>query len=538
MPNSRTGATSQPQTRSASLDAIARIAGLAAACGASEAGGPLAAAELELLRQAAPVSTEDVDAVRNAILDGGDPLGAEFLAVRSAERRRADGAFYTGAEIRRAMLGWAMQFRPGRLVDPGCGSGRFTADALREQPEMHVVAIDADPVAALMTRAVVATLRAPNVRVVCANYLSVSLDPFAGRTAFVGNPPYVRHHDLAPALKQYAKMLAREAGLNASGLSGLHAWFFVATHLRHAAQGDIGAFVTSAQWLDARYGAVVRDLLSGPLGGRSLLSFDAASSPFEAMTTAAIATFEIGKTVDSMLFGTADISDTRFDLERTGIAIDGAVLRRSQRWSELFDTGEPDEIGGHTIGSSFRVSRGQVTGDNSFFVLTRERAQELQIDEFCVPVIASAREVFSSDGVIENALQRRVALRIPRAVDPAGVPALARYLAEGEARGVHRGYIASRRKPWYSIDYPRPPIVATYMARRPPCFAYNPDGLGVLNVLHGLYPRECLTERALRSTVKRLNSLQTRFARHGRVYHGGLRKFEPSDLSAVAFESS
>jgi adenine-specific DNA-methyltransferase len=536
MPNSRTEPTSQPQARSAPLDAIARIAGLAAACGARDAGGPLNASELELLRDATPVSTDDVDSVRNAILDGGDPLGAEFLAARSAESRRADGAFYTGEGIRRAMLGWAMQFRPERLVDPGCGSGRFTADALRARPEMHVVAIDADPVAALMTRAVVATLRAPNVRVVCADYLSTSLDPFAGRTAFVGNPPYVRHHGLAPAIKRYAKTLAREAGLSASGLSGLHAWFFVATYLRHAARGDIGAFVTSAQWLDAGYGAVVRDLLSGPLGGRSLLSFDASSSPFEAMTTAAIATFEVGRIVDSMRFGVAEISDAPFDLERTGIAIDGAELRRSHRWSELFGTGEPAQTGGDTIGSSFRVSRGQVTGDNSFFVLTRERARELRIEEFCVPVIASAREVLSSDGVIENDSQRRVALRIPHAVNPAGVPALARYLAEGAARGVHRGYIASHRKPWYSIDYPRPPIVATYMARRPPRFAYNADGLGVLNVLHGLYPRECMTEQRLRSTVARLNSMQTLFARHGRVYHGGLRKFEPSDLSAVAFE--
>jgi SAM-dependent methyltransferase len=477
-----------------------------------------------------------VDAVRNAILDGGDPLGAEFLAARSAESRRADGAFYTGEGIRRAMVGWAMQFRPERLIDPGCGSGRFTADALRARPEMHVVAIDADPVAALMTRAVVATLRAPNVGVVCADYLSISLDPFAGRTAFVGNPPYVRHHELEPALKRYAKTLAREAGLSASGLSGLHAWFFVATYLRHAARGDIGAFVTSAQWLDARYGGVVRDLLSGPLGGRSLLSFDASSSPFEAMTTAAIATFEIGKAVDSMLFGTAEISDARFDLERTGIAVDGAVLRRSHRWSELFDIGERDEIGGHTIGSSFRVSRGQVTGDNKFFVLTRERARELSIEEFCVPVIASAREVLASDGAVSDVSARRVALRISRAVDPATVPALARYLAEGEMREVHRGYIASHRKPWYVIDYPRPPIVATYMARRPPRFALNPDGLGILNVLHGLFPREPMSEVELQTVVDRLNSGEAHFARRGRTYHGGLRKFEPSDLAGVPLD--
>jgi adenine-specific DNA-methyltransferase len=169
-------------------------------------------------------------------------------------------------------------------------------------------------------------------------------------------------------------------------------------------------------------------------------------------------------------------------------------------------------------------------------VLTRERARELHIDEFCVPVIASAREVLDSGGTVSDVSARRVALRIPRAVDPSTVPALARYLAEGEMRDVHRGYIASHRKPWYLVDYPRPPIVATYMARRAPRFALNPDGLGILNVLHGLYPREPMSEVELQTVVERLNSGEAHFARRGRTYHGGLRKFEPSDLAGVPLD--
>jgi hypothetical protein len=75
------------------------------------------------------------------------------------------------------------------------------------------------------------------------------------------------------------------------------------------------------------------------------------------------------------------------------------------------------------------------------------------------------------------------------------------------------------------------------MARRTPHFARNPEGLGVLNVLHGLYPREAMNDADLRATVERLNASETRFAGRGRVYQGGLRKFEPGDLAAVPFES-
>ena len=55
---------------------------------------------------------------------------------------------------------------------------------------------------------------------------------------------------------------AREQGLPASGLAGLHAHFFLAT-ARHAVPGDLGVLITAAEWLDVNYGRLVRELLLG-----------------------------------------------------------------------------------------------------------------------------------------------------------------------------------------------------------------------------------------------------------------------------------
>jgi len=52
-------------------------------------------------------------------------------------------------------------------------------------------------------------------------------------TLFLGNPPYVRHHHIAAKGKDWLRRAAREQGLPASGLAGLHAHFFLAT-ARHA----------------------------------------------------------------------------------------------------------------------------------------------------------------------------------------------------------------------------------------------------------------------------------------------------------------
>jgi adenine-specific DNA-methyltransferase len=537
MQNSPTGAISGlTPSRSASPDetanAFERLAGLAKACGAADAGGALSPAERVWLERAVAVPASEVRAARNQILAGGDPLGDTFLSIRSVRQRRGDGAFYTGEAIRHSMVAWALQHEPQRLIDPGCGSGRFAGHALRERPQLPVLALDTDPIATLMTRALLAVLKATNAGVMCGDYLTAHIPRIDGRTAFVGNPPYVRHHDIDAAVKEHIATLASEAGLRGGGLAGLYVWFFAATYARHGVPGDIGAFVTSAQWMDSTYGHILRELLAGSLGGRSLLTFEAASSPFDAMTTASIATFEIGCNASSMLIGTAPAQAGSFELERVGHAVDRDVLRVCARWSQNTDPSRaPDS--GPTIGSRFRVSRGQVTGDNAFFVMSGQRAIDLGIDAFCIPAISAAREILSSGGAVSGHTLRRVALCVPPDTDLAGVPALARYIAEGEQRAVHLRYIPSHRKPWYAIAYPRPPIVATYMARRPPYFAENPDGAAVLNIAHGLFPRALMDRAALRETVERLNAARARFAGRGRTYHGGLQKFEPGDLAAL-----
>ena len=85
---------------------------------------------------------------------------------------------------------------------------------------------------------------------------------------------------------------------------------------------------------------------------------------------------------------------------------------------------------------------------------------------------------------------------------------------------------------------PSPPIVVSYMARQAPVFALNPDALGVLNVAHGLYPREHMSRAQLRLVVAALNDARESFKGRGRTYFGGLEKFEPREMENLPLPAS
>ncbi|MEO7294573.1 MAG: hypothetical protein ABIZ57_00385, partial [Candidatus Limnocylindria bacterium] len=189
------------------------------------------------------------------------------------------------------------------------------------------------------------------------------------------------------------------------------------------------------------------------------------------------------------------------------------------------------------LGRIARVHRGQVTGGNRFFVMSRERAQELGLEEWCRPVITAAEDILDAGGVIRDTPSRKVLLCPPKDVDRRTHPPLDRYLRLGERRqsgddsAIAERYVPRHRSPWWHLGkIPAPPIVASYMARRAPAFALNPDRLALLNIGHGLWPIDELSDDELATLVAHLNDNSASFQGGGRTYHGGLEKFEPREM--------
>lgn len=517
-------------------DAVIRseadLAGLALALGARDLGA-LSDEERALTRSATVPSDELVASCRQAIARGDDPLGAHFCTLRSPEDRRPAGATYTPPAIVSAMTSWAAERKPVRVVDPGAGSGRFIVAAGRSIRGAELIAAEIDPLAALLCRAHLATAGlAERARVVLMDYRKLDLPTVSGPTVFLGNPPYVRHHLIDAHWKTWLVDEARSFGLDASQLSGLHVHFFLAT-ARMARPGDLGALVTAAEWLDVNYGELVRKLFLGPLGGESMHVVEPKALPFsDAATTAVVSCFKVGARPSSIRLRRVESLDDLEPLDG-GRPVRRERLEAATRWTPLTHAGRKVPEGYVELGELCRVHRGQVTGFNKVWIAGAH--SEGLPESLLFPSVTKARDLFSAGEVLNDPQRLRRVIDLPVDLDVLGGDdrrAVTRFLRRARSMGADKGFIASHRKAWWSVGLRHPaPILATYMARRPPAFVRNLADARHINVAHGIYPRESLTASLLDKLARYLNTSTS--LRDGRTYAGGLTKFEPREMERL-----
>lgn len=118
--------------------------------------------------------------VRKAIREGLDPLGEAFCHLVSPAERRGQGQTFTPDSVVDGMIMWArrQRRRVTRIVDPGAGSGRYTIAALKAFPHARAVAVEKDPLVALILKAnLVATGLYRRARVVIGDYRQLTLPP-------------------------------------------------------------------------------------------------------------------------------------------------------------------------------------------------------------------------------------------------------------------------------------------------------------------------------------------------------------------------
>jgi hypothetical protein len=274
----------------------------------------------------------------------------------------------------------------------------------------------------------------------------------------------------------------------------------------------------------------LRHLLATALGITALHLLDPKALPFaDAVTTGVITGFEIGKRSETVrvdrLSSVAELADLS-----AGEDVPRAALAAAPRWTLITRPAKPVPPGWVELGEICRVHRGQVTGSNAVWIAGPHSAD--LPPQFLYPTITKARELLAGEVLRDPSLLRRV-IDLPRDLGSGPArDAVERFLAWARAQGADRSYIARHRKAWWAVELKTPaPILCTYMARRPPGFVRNLCGARHINIAHGLYPREAMSDATLDALAAFLRENVAQAA--GRTYAGGLTKFEPKELERI-----
>ena len=468
--------------------------------------------------------------LRRSLDIGCDPLGDALAALRTPAERRHAGAVYTPPAIVDAMVARAgrLGVAPAQVIDPGAGSGRFLIAAGKAFPKAELLGVEIDPLAAACARANLAAAGlGARARIEVCDFRRVELAE-RGPRMFIGNPPYVRHHQIPAADKTWLSERAAALGVRASALAGLHIHFIVAIAAM-SEPGDAGVLITASEWLDNGYGEVARRLFADALGLVDLAIYEADARPFaDVMTTACVTSFLVGQTRPL----TARRVRRAADVGGDGRTVDRDELER-RRWSQLPEPPSSPAPGAVELGGSFRVHRGQATGANHVWI-AGDQTPPLP-GRFLVPAITRASELFSAGPTLDSTEHLRRVIALPADLDslePDEREQVEGFLAWARERGADRSYLARHRNPWWVVKLRSPaPILASYMARRPPAFVRNQAGAAHLNIAHGIYPVEPCSDEVLDGLARALRA-QTRRA-DGRIYAGGLVKFEPRDMERL-----
>lgn len=366
----------------------------------------------------------------------------------------------------------------------------------------------------------------------------------------VTNPPYIRHHHIAPSKKvEFQSRVKSELGITVSGLAGLYIYYILLCD-KLLARDSVSSWLIPTEFLYTNYGSSLRHYLTRCVRLSRIHLFSAEDVQFDdALVSSCVVTFTKN----------SPSQDDHFLLTRGSYLIPASEdeylishLQPDEKW--IFSKNRTSVSGAYQLDDLFHITRGLATGNNEYFILTEEKVKKQNLpNEAISPILPSPRylnhEIIGAgeDG-IPDCTPKLFLLNVskPEEQIKKEAPSLYNYLQKGKSEGVSDGYLCRSRKLWYQQEKRKPSLfLASYMGRgrngeKPIRFFLNKSQALATNVYICLYPRpfvaDAIAEAPERANdlIEILNSISNDELRNsGRSYGGGLQKIEPKELRSV-----
>jgi len=479
------------------------------------------------------------------------PVASSLYPEDPPHLRKLRGAFFTPDAITRFITDWAIRTAEDRVLEPSAGDAAFLVQAVQtlrglgaKDPVVHGVEIHARSASVAVERVAAAGGRAS---IDVSDFFQVI--PTPEYSAVVGNPPYIRYQDFAGASRAKSREAALRAGVALTALASSWAAFTVHSALFLKPGGRMG-LVLPAELFSVNYASAVRRFLFESFQSIELVMFEEQVFPeAEADVVLLLADgFGMGPAGHATVFPVRDASELG---ERTG-GLRWSPVDPGDKWTSLLIDPEASEPlrslrakGAFTHLEAWGdTTLGMVTGNNRYFALSPERAQELALPQrelmrLSPPGSAHLRGLDLTRKNLESLGRAGKSTLLFRPQGPLS-RAAQDYVAAGHQAGVDTAYKCRVRKTWYEVPLLEPAdLLLTCMNADTPRLTTNAAGARHLNSVHGVYLRD--EYRELGQELLPLASLNSLTLLHaevvGRSYGGGILKLEPREADVWAMPS-
>lgn len=477
---------------------------------------------------------------------------------KTQEERNIMGQFSTPIALANDVLTHAKKFfskrEKVRFLDPAFGTGAFYSALNTVFPSTQIESATGYEVDKHYGKPALKLWKKTDLNYQLADFTKQTPpDEDQKYNLIICNPPYVRHHHINGQKKQLQAKALEVANMKLSGLAGLYCYFMALAHPWMKKNGVAGWLIPS-EFMDVNYGQAVKDYLLTEVTLLQIHRFNPNDVQFDdALVSSAVVWFKNkkpGKNNKAKFTYGGTIDNPAHEKD-----VSLSTLVKEKKWTRFPLSEEREENNEPKLSDFFTVKRGIATGDNKFFILTREQIEDrdLPIEQFR-PILPSPRYLNTTqvkadkNGYPDISNQLFVLdCKLPFERVKQAYPKLYSYLEEGVQSGVSERYLCKSRKIWYSQENrPESRFYCTYIGRsnnggkKPFRFILNKSQAIVSNSYLILYPKPYLEKKIEQNPelneqlLDALNQITGKaMLDESRVYGGGMHKMEPKELANV-----
>jgi len=478
----------------------------------------------------------------------------------TVENKKKFASFYTPRPVAQALADWAIIDADTTVLDPSFGGCAFLYAALETlgrkgnpAPGKQIYGVDIDPDAEFYLGPLFQAGATPK-QFITEDFFNIAPNHFGHELfgAVIGNPPYIRYHDIPDDAQKQAIARLESFNIKISGRASYWA-FFLLYSMQFLRSGGHLAMVLPGALLHTDYSAQVRELLTKHF--EQVTVYLLQERIFKGTDEESVLIFAAGarKPHRILRIGTVKkVEDLAQAIEKMQTSTrtpdnvhgDGGWLRAliEKETLALYDQlVENQNV--IRMGEWVTTRIGVVTGNNEFFILSKEEQERRGIpDNYLKPVIRRASHLkglwVGDENLQHIATNGNKCLLLALNQVKSKLPKqLQEYIQYGEEIGVSKAQKCRVRRLWYVVPhiFTSPAFMPCMVAAWPRLVVNQSQYTCTNNILRLFWKEERAEEDWIRLALGTLSTLSQLSAELvGRSYGGGVLKLEPKELARLA----